>query len=87
MISRESPVPPWQQLARILRGKIASGEYSGRLPGERHLAQEYGLALVTVRKAMRQLRDEGLVTSSPGMGTYVVPPDERPEARLARRDH
>jgi GntR family transcriptional regulator len=79
MITRESEVPPWRQLAAILRDKIASGEYAGRMPGERHLAQEYGLALVTVRKAVHQLRDEGLVRSSPGWGTYVVPPEERPK--------
>lgn len=78
MISRDSEVPPWRQLAAILREKILSGEYSARLPGERHLSEEYGLALVTVRKAVRQLRDEGLVRATPGWGTYVVPPDERP---------
>jgi GntR family transcriptional regulator len=79
MISRDSEVPPWRQLAGILRDRIMSGEYTGRLPGERHLAQEYGLALVTVRKAVHLLRDEGLVRSTPGWGTYVVPPAERPE--------
>jgi GntR family transcriptional regulator len=80
MISRESEVPPWRQLAAILRAKIASGEYTGRLPGERYLAEEYGLALVTVRKATHQLRDEGLIRTTPGMGFFVVPPGERPDA-------
>ena len=45
---------------------------TSRLPGERALQQEFGLAPVTIRKAVRQLRDEGLVRTTPGWGTYVV---------------
>lgn len=70
-IDRDSPVAPWRQLAAILRGQIASGELVNRLPGEKHLMQEYGLALVTVRKAMACLREEGVIITVPGMGSYV----------------
>jgi DNA-binding GntR family transcriptional regulator len=45
---------------------------TSRLPGERALQQEFGLAPVTIRKAVHQLRDEGLVRTTPGWGTYVV---------------
>jgi GntR family transcriptional regulator len=72
MIDRDAPDPPWVQLAAILRARIASGEIISRLPGERALHQEFGLAPVTIRKAVRQLRDEGLVRTTPGWGTYVV---------------
>jgi GntR family transcriptional regulator len=72
MIDRDAPDPPWVQLAVILRARIASGEITSRLPGERALQQEFGLAPVTIRKAVRQLRDEGLVRTTPGWGTYVV---------------
>jgi GntR family transcriptional regulator len=72
MIDRDAPDPPWVQLAAILRSRIASGEITSRLPGERALRQEFGLAPVTIRKAVRQLRDEGLVRTTPGWGTYVV---------------
>ena len=74
MISRESEVPPYQQLAAILRDRIASGVYTVRLPGERDLAEEFGVAIVTARKAVHLLRDEGLVRTSAGMGTYIVKP-------------
>ena len=67
-----APDPPWVQLAAILRSRIASGEITSRLPGERALQQEFGLAPVTIRKAVHQLRDEGLVRTTPGWGTYVV---------------
>ena len=72
MIDRDAPDPPWVQLAAILRSRIASGEITSLLPGERALQQEFGLAPVTIRKAVRQLREEGLVRTTPGWGTYVV---------------
>ena len=72
MIDRDSADPPWVQLAAILRARIADGIITARLPGERALQQEFGLAPVTIRKAVRQLREEGLVRTTPGWGTYVV---------------
>jgi GntR family transcriptional regulator len=75
MIDPARGVPPYQQLYAILRAQIVSGEITGRLPSENHLAQEYGLAVGTVRKAIRMLRDEGLITTAPGWGSYTVTPD------------
>jgi len=66
------PTPPYRQLAAILRDRIGSGELSGRLPSEKTLMQEYGLAHGTVRKAIAVLRDEGLVQTTPGWGSYVT---------------
>ena len=43
----------------------------------RALQQEFGLAPVTIRKAVHQLRDEGLVRTTPGWGTYVVKQEEK----------
>ena len=76
MVNRMSAVPPWQQLADILRAQIVSGE---RAPGERipsvvALGQEYELATNTVRKAITQLRREGLLVSRVGWGTFVAEP-------------
>lgn len=59
-------------LAAILRARIESGEITPGSPGERALQQEFGLVPVTIRKAVRLLRDEGLVRRVTGMGTYVV---------------
>lgn len=72
MIDLEDARPPWVQLAAILRAQIASGEITGRVPSERTLHETYGLAPVTIRKAIRALREEGLVETVPGWGTYVV---------------
>jgi GntR family transcriptional regulator len=72
IISEDDPRPAYVQLAAILRARIASGEITARLPSERDLHQEFGLAPLTVRKAVRLLRDEGLVTVVVGRGAYVV---------------
>jgi GntR family transcriptional regulator len=70
----DSADPPHRQLAAFLRQRIEAGEITARLPGEKTLQQEYGLALATVRKAVKVLRDEGLVRTVPGWGTYVAEP-------------
>jgi GntR family transcriptional regulator len=74
MINRSSSVPPWEQLAGILRGRIESGELQpgDRIPSVVSLAQEYDLAAGTVRKALSQLQREGLVESRVGWGTFVT---------------
>ncbi len=71
-IDHDSATPPYLQLAAILRGRIEAGEITTRVPGEKTLQQEYGLALATVRKAVKVLREEGLVRTVPGWGTYVI---------------
>jgi GntR family transcriptional regulator len=72
-IDYDSATPPYQQPAAYLRGRIESGEFTLRLPGEKTLQHEYGLAQATARKAIKVLRDEGLVRTVPGWGTYVQP--------------
>jgi GntR family transcriptional regulator len=74
MISRSSVIPPWQQLAGLLRARIESGELQpgDRIPSVVSLAQEYELAAGTVRKALAQLQHEGLVESRVGWGTFVT---------------
>ena len=74
MINRSSSMPPWEQLAGILRGRIESGELQpgDRIPSVVSLAQEYDLAAGTVRKALGQLQREGLVESRVGWGTFVT---------------
>ena len=74
-IDYDSATPPYQQLAAILRGRIEAGQVTARLPGEKSLQEEFGLALATVRKAVKVLRDDGLVRTVPGWGTYVTDRD------------
>jgi DNA-binding GntR family transcriptional regulator len=68
--------PVWRQLAAILRRRIRSGELEPRraIPSEKQLEQQYGVARGTTRKAIALLRDEGLVVTVAGRGTYVADP-------------
>jgi GntR family transcriptional regulator len=72
-IDHGAATPVYQQLAAILRTRITSGELPpGRvLPSEATLMQEHGIARETARKAVRVLRDEGLVKVVQGRGAYV----------------
>lgn len=70
--------------ARIDAGDLRPGS---RLPGERALAEEYGVAIGTARRAVEELRRRGLVVTLPAKGTYVSdrtssPPqaDQKPSA-------
>jgi DNA-binding GntR family transcriptional regulator len=68
-------VPRWRQLADLIKERIAAGEYQPRQPiaSEHDLVQETGLSRSTVQKALRSLRDEGIVYSVQGLGTFVSP--------------
>jgi GntR family transcriptional regulator len=71
--------PLYEQLAAILRGRIESGDLARRVPSVKTLAQEYGCAQGTVERALSILKSEGLVRTAIGRGSFVVPPDQRPE--------
>jgi GntR family transcriptional regulator len=75
-IDRTSFEPPYAQLARLLRERIASGEYrSGdRLPSEAELCETYGVSPMTVRRAVTQLVREEVATTEQGRGTFVKAP-------------
>ncbi|UGQ15035.1 winged helix-turn-helix domain-containing protein [Yinghuangia sp. ASG 101] len=71
------------RIARELEQQIRSGRIppGGKLPGEQELAAEYSVAGGTIRRAVRELRDRGLVETLPSLGTYVLeelPPTDRP---------
>lgn len=58
--------------ARIEAGEIRPG---AKLPAERDLAAEYGVAYMTVRRATVLLRERGLIVTVHGRGTYVAERD------------
>ena len=72
-VDHMNPIPLYTQLADILREMIKSGELQPRslLPSESYLQQEQGVSRGTVRMAISILRDEGLVVTISGRGTFV----------------
>lgn len=69
-------------IAGALRKQIASARFvqNDRLPPERTLAEQFGVARGTVREALKQLEEAGFVARRPGSGTYVTY-SEKDEAR------
>ncbi len=57
-----------------MRERITLGDYgpAGALESEAELGRRYEVSRVTVRRALEQLRDEGLLASRKGAGWYVV---------------
>ena len=71
------PVPPYRQIAAIIKRGILSGQYPAdtRIPTESELVETYEVARSTARRAVAALRDEGLVYTVPARGTYVAKVD------------
>jgi GntR family transcriptional regulator len=72
------PLPKYHQIYLVLREQLAEGRHADGLPGEVSLAEQFGVARVTVRRALQQLQAEGLVLRAPGRGT--VPRPQAPAA-------
>jgi LacI family transcriptional regulator len=60
------------QVAQVLRVEIAKGTWRGWLPGERVLCETVQASRNTLRAALAQLRAEGVVAPSVGLGTRIV---------------
>ena len=74
-LNRRSKVPMYRQLAAELREQIVSGAMAEgyRLPPERELSSRLEVNRTTVLQAYQQLKDEGLIASKVGKGTFVLP--------------
>ncbi|MFV2128348.1 winged helix-turn-helix domain-containing protein [Micromonospora sp. LOL_013] len=72
------PSAKWMELAAHIRKQIATGELSpgAKLPSTSQLCAEHNVSAIVVRNAMIALKAEGLVVGVPGVGVFVVDPDE-----------
>ena len=73
-LEKKSQSPLYQQLMTRLKNDIVAGVYpaGGRIPSEQVLCDTYGVSRVTVRKAMLDLVQEGLLVRRQGKGTFVA---------------
>ena len=71
---RATAQPRYQRVADDLTKRIGSGRYpvGGYLPTEMELCRQYSISRHTVREALRQLRDAGLISRRRRIGTEVV---------------
>ena len=72
--SYSATTPRYVQIADDLRGKITAGTYApgSKLPSNKELTEQYGVADGTIRAALEELRDEGIVETQSPLGTFVT---------------
>lgn len=68
-----APQPPHRQIAEWIKRAIKSGELpvNRAIPSEKDIMDLTGVARTTVRRAIAALRDEGVVYTVAGRGTFV----------------
>ena len=71
------PVPKYHQIYLVLREQLHEGRFAAGVPGEIALMHEFGVARVTVRKALERLAAERLIRRTPGRGTVPLPLEPR----------
>ena len=74
VLEKKSQSPLYQQLMTRLKNDILAGVYpaGGRIPSEEVLCNTYFVSRVTVRKALLDLVQEGLLVRRQGKGTFVA---------------
>ncbi|MFQ6393761.1 GntR family transcriptional regulator [Nocardia sp. KC 131] len=79
----EEVLPKYLQISRDIRSRIERGELGpgAEVPSERELAASWRVARPTAARALNELRQQGIVESRRGSGTYVVDRSALPAAR------
>jgi GntR family transcriptional regulator len=73
-INHSGPKLLWQQVADDVEADISSGRLApgAKMPAELDMAVQYGVARVTVRRAVKDLAERGLLVVVHGRGTFVA---------------
>lgn len=76
MLDKDSPLPLYHQLKKVIEERIDSQEWSSgmRLPSERELCDQFQVSRITVRQAISELVNAGRLTRQQGVGTFVASP-------------
>ncbi|MFF3668145.1 GntR family transcriptional regulator [Microtetraspora malaysiensis] len=85
MLDHDGDTHLYVQIAEIIRQQILHGELApgNAVPSEAAIQSQFGVARTTARRAFHMLREEGLIYTVQGEGTFVGSPGEAP--REARR--
>lgn len=76
-LDKDTPVPLYYQLKNIIKEQIENGylKPGDTVPPERILAESYEVSRPTIRKALSELVNEGLLNRKKGKGTFVSEPN------------
>lgn len=85
-LAPNSPTPLYLRLQDGFKMAIQRGDLKPleALPGERDLAEAFGVSRVTIRKALAGLVESGLLNQRQGSGTFVASKPKRVEQALSR---
>lgn len=75
-LNKEIPIPLYFQLKEKIKGKIVNGslEPGDLIPSERELSKKYNISRPTIRQALKELENEGLIHREKGRGSFVSKP-------------
>lgn len=78
---------PFRKIKALVRDKVRSGEWNvgERIPSEVDLASAFGVARMTVNRALRELTAEGMLERVAGVGTFVA--EGKPQSNLLMIAH
>jgi DNA-binding LacI/PurR family transcriptional regulator len=70
----KKPVPLYLQMSEDISSRILAGEFSrgDQLGSQQEIAREYGVSLITVKKALGHLAQQGWIYSRVGKGSFVT---------------
>ena len=73
MIEYNNPIPLYKQMSKLIKNKIDKKELKpgDRIESENDLSIRYGISRITVRYAIKELVEEGILNKIQGKGTYV----------------
>jgi DNA-binding transcriptional regulator YhcF (GntR family) len=71
VINPDSAVPPYEQVAKMLRDEIAQGTMTGRIPSVHTIAEHHHVSHRVVARALEILQGEGMIENVPGEGHVV----------------
>ena len=75
-LNNDATIPLYKQVAVILLGEIRKRTYlhGDKIPVEPELCDSFGVSRITIRKAVNQLQEQGVLEKRSGKGTYVCYP-------------
>lgn len=76
MLDTNIAMPLYHQIREIIRAEIERGTYkpNEQIPTEQELVEKYNASRITIRRAINDLVEEGLLVKKQGKGTFVAMP-------------
>ena len=72
-MNKALPLTKYHQIYLVLREQLQEGRFAEGMPAEMLLTKQFGVGRVTVRRALEQLVEEGLIVRVAGRGTWPTP--------------